>query len=55
LNPKKRLKNLGKPKKAIEISQYSGPIPLVTDETVIKEWEDRMERAATTTSSLEAE
>ncbi|GKA64233.1 putative ribonuclease H-like domain-containing protein [Tanacetum coccineum] len=25
------------------------------DETVIKEWEDRMERAATTTSSLEAE
>ncbi|GJT75414.1 hypothetical protein Tco_1042139 [Tanacetum coccineum] len=25
------------------------------DETVIKEWEDRMERAATTASSLEAE
>ncbi|GJZ18632.1 hypothetical protein Tco_0554755 [Tanacetum coccineum] len=24
------------------------------DETVIKEWEDRMERAATTASSLEA-
>ncbi|GKD93319.1 putative ribonuclease H-like domain-containing protein, partial [Tanacetum coccineum] len=33
----------------------SGPIPLVSDKTVIKEWEDRMERAATTASSLEAE
>ncbi|GKD28268.1 hypothetical protein Tco_1239046 [Tanacetum coccineum] len=54
LNPK-RLKNLGKPKRATEISQSSGPIPLVADETVIKEWEDRMERAATTASSLEAE
>ncbi|GKE38486.1 hypothetical protein Tco_1461891 [Tanacetum coccineum] len=30
-------------------------IPLVVDETVIKEWEDRMERAATTASSLKAE
>ncbi|GJV83283.1 putative ribonuclease H-like domain-containing protein [Tanacetum coccineum] len=29
--------------------------PFVTDETVIKEWEDRMEKAATTASSLEAE
>ncbi|GJW86840.1 hypothetical protein Tco_0162180, partial [Tanacetum coccineum] len=37
------------------ISQSSRPIPLVTDETVIKEWEDRMERATTTASSLEAE
>ncbi|GKE84688.1 hypothetical protein Tco_1558430 [Tanacetum coccineum] len=27
----------------------------VKDETIIKEWEDRMERAATTASSLEAE
>ncbi|GJY00597.1 putative ribonuclease H-like domain-containing protein [Tanacetum coccineum] len=35
--------------------QSSGPIPLVIDETVIKEWEDIMERAATTASSLEAE
>ncbi|GJS74563.1 hypothetical protein Tco_0707404 [Tanacetum coccineum] len=35
--------------------QFSGPIPLITYETVIKEWEDRMERAATTASSLEAE
>nr|GEW08155.1 uncharacterized mitochondrial protein AtMg00810-like [Tanacetum cinerariifolium] len=31
------------------------PTNLVADETVYKEWEDRMERAATTTSSLEAE
>ncbi|GKD47558.1 putative ribonuclease H-like domain-containing protein [Tanacetum coccineum] len=31
------------------------PIPLLANETIIKEWEDRMERAATTTSSLEAE
>ncbi|GJT45141.1 hypothetical protein Tco_0953856 [Tanacetum coccineum] len=38
-----------------KISQSSGSIPLVTYETVIKEWEDRMERAATTASSLEAE
>ncbi|GKB52287.1 putative ribonuclease H-like domain-containing protein [Tanacetum coccineum] len=36
LNPK-RLKNLGKPKRATKISQSSGPIPLVADETVIKE------------------
>ncbi|GJT88654.1 putative ribonuclease H-like domain-containing protein [Tanacetum coccineum] len=44
-----------KTKRTIEISQSSGPIPLITDETVIKEWEDIMERAVTTTSSLEAE
>ncbi|GKC36169.1 hypothetical protein Tco_1048553, partial [Tanacetum coccineum] len=44
-----------KAKMTIEISQSSGPIPLVTDETVIKELSDRMERAATTASSLEAE
>ncbi|GJU28771.1 hypothetical protein Tco_1167392 [Tanacetum coccineum] len=42
-------------KKATKISQSSRPIPLAADETVIKEWEDRMERAATTASSLEAE
>ncbi|GKA78341.1 putative ribonuclease H-like domain-containing protein, partial [Tanacetum coccineum] len=35
--------------------QSSGPIHLVADETVIKEWEDGMERAATTASSLEVE
>ncbi|GJS10819.1 putative ribonuclease H-like domain-containing protein [Tanacetum coccineum] len=44
-----------KAKRTTEISQSSGSIPLIADETVIKEWEDRMERAATTTSSLEAE
>ncbi|GJV92915.1 putative ribonuclease H-like domain-containing protein, partial [Tanacetum coccineum] len=44
-----------KAKRSTEISQSSGPIPFVADETVIKEWEDRMERAATTASSLEAE
>ncbi|GJS25359.1 hypothetical protein Tco_0453991 [Tanacetum coccineum] len=42
-------------KRPTEISQSSGPITLTVDETVIKEWEDRMERAATTTSSLEGE
>ncbi|GKA80112.1 putative ribonuclease H-like domain-containing protein, partial [Tanacetum coccineum] len=35
--------------------QSSGPIPLIADETVIKELEDKMEGAATTTSSLEEE
>ncbi|GKF17753.1 hypothetical protein Tco_0062671, partial [Tanacetum coccineum] len=43
-----------KAKRTTEISQSSRPIHLVADETVIKEWEDRMERAATTASSLEA-
>ncbi|GJZ47742.1 hypothetical protein Tco_0601574 [Tanacetum coccineum] len=33
----------------------SGPIHLVANEIVYKEWEDRMERAATTTSRLESE
>ncbi|GKE79648.1 hypothetical protein Tco_1545768, partial [Tanacetum coccineum] len=44
-----------KAKRATDISQSSGPIPLVAYETVTKEREDRMERAATTASSLEAE
>ncbi|GKB76670.1 hypothetical protein Tco_0943565 [Tanacetum coccineum] len=51
-------KKTHKPRKAIrttEISQSSGPINLVADETVYKEWEDIMERAATTASSLDAE
>ncbi|GKF20458.1 hypothetical protein Tco_0069096 [Tanacetum coccineum] len=34
---------------------YNNKQKWVKDETVIKEWEDRMERAATTASSLEAE
>ncbi|GJU91771.1 hypothetical protein Tco_1304194 [Tanacetum coccineum] len=33
----------------------NGPIHLVANDTVYKEWGDRMERAATTASSLEAE
>ncbi|GKE31089.1 putative ribonuclease H-like domain-containing protein, partial [Tanacetum coccineum] len=41
--------------KAFDVSSLSGPIHLVANETVYKEWEDRMERAATTSSSLEAE
>ncbi|GJY32797.1 ribonuclease H-like domain-containing protein [Tanacetum coccineum] len=44
-----------KAKRSTKISQSSGPIHLVTDETVYKEWEDRMERVATTASSLKAE
>ncbi|GJV27412.1 putative ribonuclease H-like domain-containing protein [Tanacetum coccineum] len=44
-----------KAKRATEISQSSGPISLVVDKTVTKEREDRMERAATTASSLKAE
>ncbi|GJY59221.1 hypothetical protein Tco_0459113 [Tanacetum coccineum] len=44
-----------KSKRATKISQSSGPISLVADETITKEREDRMERAVTTTSSLEAE
>ncbi|GJU58768.1 uncharacterized mitochondrial protein-like protein [Tanacetum coccineum] len=64
LNPNKslpsssQLKKTHRPRKAkraTEISQSSGPIPLVADETVTKEREDRMKRAVTTASSLEAE
>ncbi|GJZ11238.1 hypothetical protein Tco_0545997 [Tanacetum coccineum] len=44
-----------KAKRTTKISQSNGPIHLDADETVYKEWEDRMERAATTASSLEAE
>ncbi|GJZ98294.1 ribonuclease H-like domain-containing protein [Tanacetum coccineum] len=57
VDPQGRLKTQ-KPRKAkrtTEISQSSRPIHLVADETVYKEWEYRMERAATTASSLEAE
>ncbi|GJY85654.1 hypothetical protein Tco_0499680 [Tanacetum coccineum] len=51
-------KKTQKPRKAIrttEISQSTRPINLVVDETVYKEWEDRVERAATTASSLDVE
>ncbi|GKE58156.1 hypothetical protein Tco_1497341 [Tanacetum coccineum] len=44
-----------KAKRTTEISQSSGAIHLVADGIVYKEWKDRMERAATTASSLEAE
>ncbi|GJX13175.1 hypothetical protein Tco_0204933 [Tanacetum coccineum] len=44
-----------KAKRITKISQSSGPIYLVADETVYKEWDDIMERAATIASSLEAE
>ncbi|GJT22496.1 hypothetical protein Tco_0892433 [Tanacetum coccineum] len=44
-----------KAKRTIEISQSSDPVSRCINETVIKEWEDRMEMAATTASSLEAE
>ncbi|GJR91222.1 hypothetical protein Tco_0215233 [Tanacetum coccineum] len=53
-----QLKKTHKPRKAkrtTKISQSSGPIHLVADETVIKEWKDRMEMDATIASSLEAE
>ncbi|GJR00204.1 hypothetical protein Tco_0523188 [Tanacetum coccineum] len=43
-----------KAKRTTEISQSSRPILLISYETVIKEREDRMERAATTASSLVA-
>ncbi|GJW44518.1 hypothetical protein Tco_0073317 [Tanacetum coccineum] len=51
-------KKTHKPRTAIrttEISQSNGPFNLVPDETVYKEWEDRMERAATTASSLDVD
>ncbi|GJR70775.1 hypothetical protein Tco_0016840 [Tanacetum coccineum] len=51
-------KKTHKPREAIrttEISQSSGPINLVADDTIHKELGDRMERVATTASSLEAE
>ncbi|GKB93107.1 putative ribonuclease H-like domain-containing protein [Tanacetum coccineum] len=54
LNQKKTQKPR-KAKRTAKISQYSGPIHLDADETVYKDWEDRMERAATTASSLKVE
>ncbi|GJU21514.1 putative ribonuclease H-like domain-containing protein [Tanacetum coccineum] len=53
-----QLKKTHKPRKSkrtTKISQSNGPIHIVANETVYKEWEDKMERAATTASSLEAE
>ncbi|GJT98403.1 hypothetical protein Tco_1093921 [Tanacetum coccineum] len=45
----------GSLKRVTKIPQSSEPTNLVADEAVTKEWEDKMERAATTASSLEAE
>nr|GEW21198.1 hypothetical protein [Tanacetum cinerariifolium] len=53
--PNKSLVKDAKAEDVTKISQSSGPINLVADETVYKEWEDRMEIAATTASSLEVE
>nr|GEV44179.1 putative ribonuclease H-like domain-containing protein [Tanacetum cinerariifolium] len=52
-----QLKKTHKPRKAkrtTKISHSSGDIHLVVDESVYKEWEDKMERATTTASILEA-
>ncbi|GKF54604.1 hypothetical protein Tco_0164944, partial [Tanacetum coccineum] len=51
LQPKKT-RRPRKAKRATEISQSSGPISLVVDETVTKETKDRIERVATTAFSL---
>ncbi|GJT37550.1 hypothetical protein Tco_0937415 [Tanacetum coccineum] len=52
-NPK-RPTNVGKPQKAIRLSQSSGPTTLVVDETVHEERGDSVERAATNAASLDA-
>ncbi|GJW66444.1 hypothetical protein Tco_0120868 [Tanacetum coccineum] len=52
---KKTHKHRKSKRKAIEISQSSGPTTLVADETVHEERGDKMERAATTAISLDAE
>ncbi|GKC67733.1 hypothetical protein Tco_1100331 [Tanacetum coccineum] len=54
-HPKKTHKHRKTKIKATEISQSSGPTNLVSDETIYEEREDRMERTATTASSLKAE
>nr|GEX11875.1 ribonuclease H-like domain-containing protein [Tanacetum cinerariifolium] len=41
--------------KVTELPQTSEPIPNVADEAVYEEWDNRVERAATTTASLNAE
>nr|GEW67896.1 copia protein [Tanacetum cinerariifolium] len=40
--------------KVTELPQTSEPIPNVADEAVYKEWDDRVEKAATTAASLDA-
>ncbi|GJT35002.1 hypothetical protein Tco_0925421 [Tanacetum coccineum] len=41
--------------KAFDVSSQVYILNLLVDETIYKEWEDRMERAITTASSLDAE
>nr|GEW10917.1 hypothetical protein [Tanacetum cinerariifolium] len=41
--------------KVTELPQTSEPIPNVADEAIYEEWDDRVERAVTTTASLDAE
>ncbi|GKE52168.1 hypothetical protein Tco_1487324 [Tanacetum coccineum] len=53
--PKKTQKHRKPKRNATEISQSSRPTTLVADETVHEERGDKMERAATIASSLEAE
>ncbi|GJX48280.1 hypothetical protein Tco_0273470 [Tanacetum coccineum] len=54
-HPKKTHKRRKTKRNATEISQSSGPTTLVADETIHEERGDNMERAATTTASLDAE
>nr|GEV68443.1 hypothetical protein [Tanacetum cinerariifolium] len=41
--------------KVTKLPQTSKPVPNVADEAIYEEWDDRVERAATTTPSLDAE
>nr|GEU87071.1 hypothetical protein [Tanacetum cinerariifolium] len=53
--PKKTQKHRNTKRKVTKISQSSAPTTLVADETVHEEKGDRVERAATTVASLDAE
>nr|GEZ41391.1 hypothetical protein [Tanacetum cinerariifolium]GEZ41395.1 hypothetical protein [Tanacetum cinerariifolium] len=53
--PKKTQKHKKTKRKATEISQSSRPTTFIADETVHEERKDRVERAATTAASLDAE
>ncbi|GKG34790.1 hypothetical protein Tco_0437486 [Tanacetum coccineum] len=54
-HPKTTQKHRKTKRKAIEIAQSSGPTTLIADETVHEEKGDSVERASTTTASLDAE
>ncbi|GKA97130.1 hypothetical protein Tco_0825024 [Tanacetum coccineum] len=53
--PQKTQKTKKPKRKDTQVPQHSGPTDIVADEVVHKELGDRLVRAATTTSSLEAE